>query len=130
MDLVDSLKAPYLAGAGFMMTRAFRNLVRKIKDADGRYLFQQSLQVGVPDSLLGYPIYLAEDLEAPAADTVGCYFGNFGEAYTIVDRVGITVQRDAVTKPGWVRYFNRRRVGGALTNPEAVKALVLGTEPV
>jgi len=130
MDLVDSLKAPYLAGAGWMMTRAFRNLVRKIKDADGRYLFQQSLQIGLPDSFLGYPIYLAEDLEAPAADTVGCYFGSFGEAYTIVDRVGITVQRDAITKPGWVKYYTRRRVGGALTNPEAVKALVLGTEPV
>lgn len=130
MDLVDSLKAPYLPGAGWMMTRAFRNIVRKLKDTQDRYLFEQSLQAGAPDRLLGYPVHLAEDMEAPAADTVGCFFGNFGEAYTIVDRVGITVQRDAVTKPGWVRYFARRRVGGALTNPEAAKALVLGTEPV
>lgn len=130
MDLVDSLKAPYLPGAGWMMTRAFRTIIRKLKDNQDRYLFEQSLQAGAPDRLLGYPVFLAEDMEAPAADTVGCFFGNFSEAYTIVDRVGITVQRDAITQPGWVRYFTRRRVGGALTNPEAVKALVLGTEPV
>src|SRR5690554_924433 len=129
MDLVDSLKAPYLPGAGWMMTRAFRNIVRKLKDTQDRYLFEASLQSGVPDRLLGYPVYLAEDMDAPAADTVGALFGDFGQAYTIVDRTGITVQRDAVTQPGWVRYFTRRRVGGALTNPEAVKALVLGTEP-
>lgn len=130
MDLVDSLKAAYLPGAGWMMTRAFRNKVRKLKDTQNRYLFEASLQAGVPDRLLGFPVFLAEDMDAPAADTVGAYFGNFGEAYTIVDRTGITVQRDAVTQPGWVKYYTRRRVGGALTNPEAVKALVLGTEPV
>lgn len=129
MDLVDSLKANYLPGAGWMMTRAFRNIVRKLKDTQNRYLFEASLQAGTPDRLLGYPVFLAEDMDTPAADTVGCLFGNFAEAYTIVDRTGITVQRDAVTQPGWVKYYTRRRVGGALTNPEAVKALVLGTEP-
>lgn len=128
-DLVDSLKVAYLSGAGFMMTRAMRNKIRKLKDNEDRYLLQPSLTAGVPDRLLGYPVYLAEDMPTLAADAVGILFGNFQQAYTIVDRTGITIQRDAVTKPGWNKYYCRRRVGGALTNPEAVKALVLGLQP-
>lgn len=128
-DLVDSLKAAYLPGASFMMTRAMRNKIRKLKDNENRYLLQPSLTAGTPDRLLGYPVNLAEDMPGLASDAVGVIFGNFSQGYTIVDRTGITVQRDSYTKPGWVKYYARRRVGGALTNPEALKVLVLGTQP-
>lgn len=128
-DLVDSLKADYLPGAAWMMTRKFLNIIRKLKDDKGRYLFEPSLQDGTPGRLLGYPVVLAEDMPTPGTDTVGALFGNFAQAYTVVDRVGLNIQRDSVTKPGWVKYFARKRVGGALTNPEAVKALILGSEP-
>lgn len=125
IDLVDSLKADYLPGSAWMMTRAFRNKIRKLKDLQDRYIFEDSLQDGTPARLLGYPVYLAEDMPALADGACGCLFGNFQQAYTIVDRLGISIQRDVVTKPGWARYYVRRRVGGALTNPEAVKALLL-----
>jgi HK97 family phage major capsid protein len=128
-DLVDSVKAGYLPRSSWLMTRAFRNKVRKLKDNQDRYLLQPSLEAGVPDTLLGYPVYLAEDMPSLAADVVGALFGDFQSGYTIVDRIGLTVQRDAVTQPGWVKYYVRRRIGGAVTNPEAIKALVLGTEP-
>lgn len=128
IDLVDSLKAAYLPNASWLMTRAFRNKLRKLKDGQDRYLYIPSLDSASPDRLLGYPVYLAEDMPAIEADAVGALFGDFRQAYTIVDRTGITAQRDAVTQPGWVKFYCRRRVGGALTNPEAVKALVLGEQ--
>jgi HK97 family phage major capsid protein len=129
-DVVDSLKAEYLPGAVWMMPRSVRNLVRQLKDGEGRFYFQPSLSEGVPDRLMGYPVIIAEDMDAPAADTVEMLFGNFGEAYTIVDRMGMQVIRDPYTTPGNVKFYTAKRVGGALTNPEAVKALVLGVEPV
>lgn len=129
IDLVDSLKSAYVPGAAWLMTRKFRNKVRKLKDQQDRYLYFASLDAAIPDRLLGYPVYLCEDMPEPTADVVGALFGNFSQAYTVVDRVGLTIQRDAVTKPGWVKYYARRRTGGAITNPEAVKALVLGKEP-
>ncbi|RFU14306.1 phage major capsid protein [Rhodobacteraceae bacterium W635] len=125
MDVVDALKAPYLPGASWMMTRAMRNKIRKLKDSDGRYIYQASLDAAIPDRLLGYPVNLAEDMPALADGAVGALFGNFREAYTIADRVGLAVVRDVYSQPGYVRWYVRRRVGGALTNPEAVKALVL-----
>lgn len=74
-------------------------------------------------------MFLAEDMPALAADVPGILFGNFAEAYTIVDRAGVTIVRDNITRPGFVRWYVRKRLGGALTNPEAVKALVLGSAP-
>ncbi|MBE0471450.1 MAG: phage major capsid protein [Methyloprofundus sp.] len=129
IDLVDSLKAAYLPGASWLMTRAMKSKIRKLKDLQERYLFEPALTAGAPDRLLGYPVFIAEDMPALADGVVGALFGNFSEAYTIVDRLGVTVQRDSFTQPGWVKYYARKRLGGALTNPEAVKALVLGTAP-
>jgi len=82
----------------------------------------------LPDTLMGYPVRLAEDMGDLEADGVGILFGNFAEAYTITDRVGVSIIRDNITRPGFVRWYVRRRIGGAVTNPEAVKALVLGSE--
>jgi HK97 family phage major capsid protein len=104
-----------------------RNLVRDLKDSQGRFYFQPSLSEGVPDRLMGYPVYLAEGMDAPAADTVGMLFSNFREAYTIVDRSGMQIIRDPYSSPGSTRFYVSKRVGGAMTNPEAVKALVLGS---
>lgn len=128
-DLVDALKAEYLPGASFLMTRAMRNKLRKLKDDDGRFYYQPSLSEAVPDRLMGYPVRLAEDMPALAADVPGILFGDFREGYTVVDRVGLSLIRDQITRPGFVRWYVRKRLGGAVTNPEAFKALVLGTEP-
>lgn len=128
-DLVDSLKAPYLASSVWMMTRAFRNKVRKLKDNEDRYLFEPSLQAGTPDRLLGYPVVLSEDMPDVAANAPVAIFGDFGQGYTIADRVGLQVVRDNLTKPGWIRWYARKRVGGKVTNPEALKVLIAGIEP-
>ena len=128
-DLVDALKSDYLPGAAFMMTRAMRNLLRKLKDAESRPFLQPSLSEALPDRLMGYPVFLAEDMPALGTDAVGMLFGNFAQAYTVVDRMGIQVIRDPYSQPGFVRYYVSKRVGGAVTNPEAVKALVLGSAP-
>lgn len=128
-DLVDAIKAPYLPGASWMMSRAMRNKIRKLKDSDGRFIYQASLDAGIPDRLMGYPVNLAEDMPALADGAVGALFGDFRQAYTIADRIGLAVVRDQYTTPGFVRWYVRRRVGGALTNPEAVKVLVLGVAP-
>ena len=129
-DLVDALKAEYLPNASFMMTRAMRNQLRKMKDDENRPFYQPSLSEAVPDRLMGYPVFLAEDMPALAADVPGILFGDFREAYTVVDRVGLSIIRDQITRPGFVRWYVRKRLGGALTNPEAVKVLVLGSAPV
>lgn len=57
LDLVYSLKSPYRRNAVFLMNDATVALLRKLKDTNGAYLWQPSVQAGQPDRLIGYPIY-------------------------------------------------------------------------
>jgi HK97 family phage major capsid protein len=62
-------------------------------------------------------------MPAPAANSLSLAFGNFTEGYTIVDRVGIRVLRDPYTAAPFVRFRCNKRVGGDVTNFEAIKFL-------
>ncbi|MGG7565992.1 phage major capsid protein [Rhodovulum sp. DZ06] len=125
VDLIYKVRAPYRQGAGvaWMMNSATVSKIRKLKDADGRFIWSDSLTEGQPARLLGYPVIEAEDMPDMAADGLPIAFGNFRRGYTITDRMGMTVIRDNVTKPGWTKLYFAKRVGGALTDSNAVKFL-------
>jgi len=121
-NLVFSLKDYYTANARFMMKRTTVRDVLKLKDSDGQYMWQMGdIKAGVPATLLGYPVTRAEDMPTVEASALAIAFGDFAEAYTIVDRLGITLLRDNLTAKPYVKFYNRRRVGGAVVNFEAVK---------
>lgn len=123
LDLIYGLKAAYRNNARFFMSRGTVGEVRKLKDGQGNYLWQPSAQVGQPATLLGYGIAEGEDMPAITANSLSIAFGDFAEAYTIVDRLGVTVIRDNITEPGFVKFNFRKRVGGGANNFEAVKFL-------
>lgn len=125
IDLVYAVKTVYRAGTGvgWQMNSKTASAVRKFKDGDGNYLWQQSTSAGQPSTLLGYPVWENEDMPDIAADAFPIAFGNWPRGYLIVDRVGVRVVRDPYTKPGWMRFYISRRVGGAPTDSRAIKFL-------
>lgn len=126
-DLVFSLKDFYLTNAGFLMKRLTVRDVMKLKDGQGNYLWQMGdVKSGQPATLLTHTITRAEDMPTIAAASLSIAFGDFKQAYTIVDRLGITLLRDNLTAKPYVKFYNRRRVGGDVVNFEAVKLLVTG----
>ena len=122
-NMVYSLKAAYRAGARGLMNKATVNLVRKMRDSGGQFLWQPGLEAGQPDRLLGYPIVEAEDLPDVAANALAIAFGNFKVAYTVVDRIGQRVLRDPFTAKPFVLFDFTKRVGGDVVNTEAYKIL-------
>ncbi len=121
IDLETALKAPYRARAVWLMNRTTQAVVRKFKDGQNQYLWQPGLAQGVPPTLLGYPVRLADDMPVVAADALAVAFGDFREAYTIVDRLGIRILRDAFTAKPFVKFYTTKRVGGDVVNFEAIK---------
>lgn len=125
IKLVYALKEGYSAGARFVMKRSSVQAVRLLKDSQGRYLYSLDggLNAAEPGLLLGYPVVEATDVAAEAANALACYFGDFRRGYLIVDRVGMDVLRDPFTQAasGNVRFIARRRVGGQVILPEALK---------
>ncbi|MGF7161278.1 HK97 family phage major capsid protein [Rhodoligotrophos appendicifer] len=126
IDLVYGLKAGYRQNANFMMSRASVAGVRKLKDGQGNYLWAPSLEVLRAGNLIGFPIVEAEDMPVIAADALSIAFGDFREAYQIVDRIGVRVLRDPFTNKPYVGFYTTKRVGGAPINFEAVKFLKFG----
>lgn len=123
-DLHGAMKTQYLVNAVWVMRREVRTKLRKLRGATSdQYLWEPSLKLGAPDQLNGYPVYIDQYMPALATDSLSLAFGDFKEAYTIVDRLGIRTLRDPYTAKPYVVFYSTKRVGGGATNFEAVKFL-------
>ena len=128
IDLVYSLQAFYRGNARWMWNKKTASEVRKLKDADGNYIWQPGLQAGEPASVLGYPTVEAEDMPDIGSNTFPIAFGDFQRGYLIVDRVGLRITvDDNITAPGTIKWYVRRRVGGKILDDKAIKLLKIGT---
>ena len=122
ISLQNSLLEDYQSNAVFLMKRATFGEVSKLKDGNGQYLLNtMMLPEGATMTVLGKPVYFANDLATIAADSLSIAYGDFGVGYTIVDRLGIRVLRDPYTDKPFVRFYTTKRVGGAVTNYQAIK---------
>ena len=126
IDLVYALGAEYRAGASFVMNSKTAGTVRKLKDADGRFLWSDGLVAGEPARLLGYPVLIAEDMPDIASDSTAIAFGDFEAGYTVAERPDLRVLRDPFSAKPHVLFYATKRVGGAISDYAAIKLLKFG----
>lgn len=119
--LEAALKQVYRNNANWFMARATISEVRKLKDGQGRFIWQPGLQLGSPNTILGYPVVEATDMPAVAADSLSIALGDFKMGYKIIDRIGIRVLRDPFTDKPFVVFDYTKRVGGDVVVFEAIK---------
>lgn len=127
IDHFYGIKTGYAANGVWLMNRQTMALVRKLKDADGQYLWQSGLIAGQPANLLGRPVLEAVDMPDPTAGNSPIIFGDFAEGYAVADRTGFEIIRDELTgaASGMVKFVARRRVGGRVVMGEALAKLSL-----
>ena len=127
IDLIYSLKAPYRRNAKFLMKDSTISALRKLKDSNGAYLWQPSVQAGQPDRLLGYPIYTSPYVPDVATSAYPIAFGDFSN-YWICDRLGRTVQRlnELYSTNGQVGFICTQRVDGKVVLAEGIQLLQMG----
>ncbi|SOH94493.1 phage major capsid protein, HK97 family [Monaibacterium marinum] len=123
VDLVYSLGAQYRANATFVMNSKTAGAVRKMKDADGRFLWSDTLAAGEPARLMGYPVLICEDMPDIAAGTTAIAFGDFSNGYTIAERPDMRILRDPFSAKPNVQFFATKRVGGDVSDFAAIKLL-------
>lgn len=117
------MKEAYLPGAIWAMNRTTKAAARKLKDSNGHYILLQDFRDGFRESCLGLLIAPFEDMPAIGANSDSIALANFTEGYTIVDRRGLTLLRDPYTAKPYVQLYTTRRVGGDVTNFEAIKLI-------
>ena len=123
IDLVHSLKAGHRQGASWVMNSATLAIVRKLKAADGSFLWQPGLVEGQPNRLLGYPVVEAEDMPDVAANALPIAFGNFRAGYLIAERTATAILRDPFTNKPFVHFYATKRIGGQVLDSDAIKLL-------
>src|SRR5690606_38813620 len=124
-DLYHSLRRPYRRRAVWLANDSTVLALRKLKDNEGRYIWQPSLAQGQPDTLLGRPIVTSNFMPEIGPGVSSLVFGDFSY-YWIVDRRGRYMQRlgELFAKAGHVGFRAYQRVDRRLILAEAVKALV------
>ncbi|MBU2313214.1 MAG: phage major capsid protein [Alphaproteobacteria bacterium] len=127
IDTVYALKAGYRQNATWVMNRKVQASIRKLKDADGNYLWQPPAAPGSRAMLMGFPLVEAEDMPNAAADATPIAFGDFSRGYLVVDRTGVRVLRDPYTAKPYVLFYTTKRVGGGVQDFDAIKLLKYGT---
>lgn len=126
--VAESLKPAYRSGACWLMSQSAITATRQLrlsKKYGSPYLWQPSFQTQMPETLLGYPVICLEELPSlkQGEPSSSILFGNFKEAYQIVDRPKTHILRDPYSAKPYVELYIRRRVGGDVVNFEAIKVL-------
>jgi HK97 family phage major capsid protein len=122
IDLVYAPKSQFRTNARFVMNRRTVSAVRKLKDSDGRYVWQPGVS-GEAATLLGYPVTEIEDMPDIGTGNSAIAFGDFRRFYLITDRQGARVLRDPFSAKPYVLFYTTKRVGGGVQNFDAVKVM-------
>ena len=124
INLVYSLKRPYRKNAKFIMNDQTIAALRKLKDNNGAYLWQPSLQAGEVDRLFGYEVYTSPYVPTIAAGKPVIAFGDFSY-YNIGDRGtrSFAELKELYAGNGMIGFVAKERVDGKLILPEAVQIL-------
>jgi HK97 family phage major capsid protein len=124
LDLYHSLKSAYRKNATFLVNDATIKAIRKLKDGQGQYLWQPSVQAGTPDTILNRPVATSQYMPTAAAGEKTILFGDF-KYYWIADRQGRTFKRlnELYAASGQVGFLASQRLDAKLILPEAIKVL-------
>ncbi|SER20022.1 phage major capsid protein, HK97 family [Faunimonas pinastri] len=127
VDAIYALKAGYRQNANWVMNRKVQAEIRKLKDADGNYLWSPPSTADARATLMNFPIVEAEDMPDLAAGSSSVAFGDFSRGYLIVDRLGVRVLRDPYSQKPYVLFYTTKRVGGGVLDFDAIKLIRFGT---
>ncbi|QIG80102.1 phage major capsid protein [Stakelama tenebrarum] len=127
LDLYYALRSGYRNGATFVTSDAVMGTIRKFKDGQGNYIWAPPTGVDMPATILGKPVVTDDNMPALGAGNFPVAFGNFQRGYLITDRFGVRTLRDPYTNKPFVHFYSTKRVGGGVSNFEAIKLLKCST---
>lgn len=92
IDLQFSVNSAYRKNGRWMFNDVTLKTLTKLKDSDGRYIWNPDITAGVQTLLFGKPYTINDDIATASAGTKPILFGDF-KKYHIRDVVGFTLLR-------------------------------------
>lgn len=121
--LTGDLKEGY--NPWYCMNRRTLAFLRTLKSTDGVFLWQPGMNGPVANTINGHPYLIANDMPDIADGNKPVAFADFQRGYTIIDRTGMSVVRDELTKKkqAIIEFTFNRWNTGKVTLPEAFQLL-------
>ena len=127
IELEHSVNSAYRRNGAFMFKDSTLKVLKKLKDNEGNYIWQQGTKDGAPDTILNYRYFINDDMAGVATGQKSVLFGDF-KKYRLRDVQGVTIRRLVE------RYADYNQIGiiaysrhdGALMDTAAVKHLLHG----
>jgi HK97 family phage major capsid protein len=127
--VIETMKAPYRTGARWVFSRTAQGQLLRLKDGEGRFMYEPSLQAGQPDRLLGYPVDISEFCPNTfdASLAVGALVN--WSCYWVVDALDISVQvlRELYAETNQDMIIVRQEVDGGCVDEQGVVVVQLGS---
>jgi len=127
IDMQHTLKTAYRGTASWYVNDATLAYLRKLRDADGRPFLTTDLSNGLP-TMHGSAVRVIHEFPDMASNALAIGYGDLARTYTILDRLGSTMERfyDSNTAP-FVEFYTRKRLGGGVEFFEAFKFMKFAT---
>ena len=124
VTLTYAIDRPYRRSAKFLMSDSTLALVRRIKDADQRYIWEPNYAGEEPPKILGYPVYTSNYLPPATSGNTCVLFGDFSFV-TIAERGNRQVRplREKFALSDKVAFLAIERVDIGLTDRHALRGL-------
>ena len=95
IDLQESIPDVYQGAAIWIMSKATRTAIRKLKDADGDYLLNRDATAAWGYTLFGKPVYVSDNMDNIGAGKTTVYYGDMsGLAVKLSEDLNIEVLRE------------------------------------
>lgn len=127
IDLVYGLKQQFRQNGRFLMNDKTAMTVRKFKNNDGDFIWQDPTSSERVPTILGKEVSTDDYTPVVAANAFPIAFGNFKRTYSIFDRIGIRILRDPYSNKPYVHFYTTKRVGGGVTHFQTMKFLKVAT---
>lgn len=126
IDLQEAIPDVYQAGAIWIMNKATRTAIRKLKDNDGNYILNKDATARWGYTLFGKDVYTSDNMPGMEAGKTAIYYGDMsGLAVKLSEEMNIEVLREkfatqhAVGVVGWLEMDSK------VENAQKIAALVM-----
>ena len=124
MELQDKVIDAFQNGACFIMNRATRSAIRKLKDSDGNYLLNRDVSAKWGYTLFGKDVYTTDNADTMAAGKTVIYYGDFsGLAVKLSEDASINVLREKYATQHAVGVYAYMEMDAKIENAQKIACL-------
>ena len=126
IQLQDSIKDAFQAGAIWIMSRNTRTAIRLLKDNVGRYLLQDDITSPFGKALLGKPVYVSDNMPDMAAEKKAIFYGDMsGLATKMTEEFEIQVLREHYAAQHAIGVVGWTEMDAKVENEQKISALTM-----